>query len=448
MAKKKPITAEGSSLFSGHIPKLYSYLQQKSVAPRIVERYTNADWVSFGERNLWPEQMVILMQNCAPLKRCINTLAQLIAGNGIRFFSKSGEEIDEGRAALQELCKDSTEEDFLLGLAYDTAFMGAVSPVIRRAAGSKIVRLDHLDVSRLRSGELNKDSGKADTFYWSTNWAKRGTNDRYKEQSFPRYEPGKVKADREVHYAKTYGPGSAADVYTHPWWMGCINACEVWTKVDAYNKGQIDTSFTPSVHLHSFTNKTEKELDVHHDKVIEAYTGAMGEGIFHTYGAPEEGPPQVTILPRGNHAGELDAIRDGCERVIYNAYGMPPILMGVDTKTGMDGASAAIQQAQVQVDRMLVQPNQQIITKTLVMILNDMGMKDIWEAKMDPISLVSPEQDEVVLRQAYIRCVTVDEHRERVLKMDPLGGEEGNKLLVASGSVDPAEKGATKTEEA
>lgn len=439
MAKKQP-KAEGTKLFSGHIPRVYAYLQQGSVTPSVTERYTSDPWVWFGKRNLWPEQIRALFDNCAPAERSAHALAMMMAGNGdMKFFTKGGEEVKEARAAMDSLLVDTTWEDFLWGLCYDVAVYGAPFMVVRRAAGGDIVRLDHMDVSRMRSGFLNDMTGQPDEYFWSSNWSRVRSHERYRAQPIVRYERGRVKAEAEGYYVKTYRQGSAGDVYALPWWMGAIPAMEVWTKVDTYNKGQIDTGFTPSVHLHTFTNIEEDKLDKYDEKVMNAYTGAQGRGIFHTFGTPEEGAPQLTILPRGNHAGELDQMRDDAERVIYNAYGMPPILMGVDTKTGMDGASAAIQQAQVQVDNMMVKPKRQIITKALVRILNDMGFTEVWSAEVENVSLVAPEQDEVVLRQSYIRTVTVDEHREKVLKMEPLGGDIGGKLIVEAGQAAPNE---------
>ena len=426
---------------SGFIPKLYAYMQQGSSAPAVLERYTNDKWVWFGRRNLWPEQMVSLVQNCAPLKRCVNAFALLAAGGGIRFYTDGGEEVTEARDAFQEvLLSDTTEEDFFAGIFTDIGMMNAASMVVRRAAGADPVRLDHLDVTRLRSGEINKETGKPDSYWWSTNWAKRATNERYREQELPRYG-GKVKGEKEAIYLKGYEPGSAGDIYALPWWTGAIIAAEVWTKIDAFNKGQIDTGFSPSVHLHSFTNKPPDKLNEYDERVMQAYSGAMGRGIFHTYGTPNEGAPILTILPRGNHAGELDQIRDNCERVIYSAYGMPPILMGMDTKTGMDGASTAIQQAQVQVDRMLIRPKQQMVTSALVNFMEMIGVSGVWEAKFDPIALVEANEDPVLIRQTYMRSVTVDEHREK-MKMEPLG-EGGEKLLIAAGSEAPQEPTGT-----
>lgn len=418
---------------SGHIPRLISYLQQGSVSPTIVERYTRAEWVSFGRDNLWPQKLLTLVENCGPLTRCVTTLASLIAGGGIRFYNKNGDEIEEARDFLNNvLLEDTTEEDFLNAVAYDIAVLNAGCMVARRSATADVVRIDHLDVSRLRSGHLDEETGRPSNFWFSTNWARRYQGDRYKPKELGVYGDDE-RTEKDVIYSRAYHPGSVGDVYAVPWWTGAIVAAEVWTKIDAYNKGQIDTGFTPSVHLHTFTTKDDSELDDYDEKVMEAYSGAMGRGIMHTYSSPGEGmAPLLTVLPRGNHAGELDEIRDNCEKVIFNAYGMPPILMGMDTNTGLDGTGSAIQQAQLQVDKMLVKPKQQLITKALTKVLNDAGMTDVWMGKIDSVSLSDPLSDVKILQEGFMASVTKNEFRENNLQMDPIEEPTFNEPIKAS----------------
>ena len=167
MPKREP-RAEAPRLYSGHIPKLYAYLQQGSVTPTVTERYTADPWVWFGKRNLWPEQIRVLLDNCAPLERSAHALAMLMAGDGdLKFTTKGGEEVREARAALDSLLLETTWEDFIWGACYDIAVYGAPFLVVRRAAGGDIVRLDHMDVSRMRSGFINDATGRPDEYYLS-----------------------------------------------------------------------------------------------------------------------------------------------------------------------------------------------------------------------------------------------------------------------------------------
>lgn len=437
MAKKKAVAATAKrEAFSGHIPKLMAYLPSGNVAPFVEERYTGNAWVEFGKRNLFPQMMRTLVDNCAPLERCITTAAMLIAGQGVKFYDKNGEEIEEAVAVFDELMEGTTQEEFLFASAYDIAFLNARSWVVRRAAGADIVRLDHMDVSRLRADKMVE--GVVPGYWYSSNWVRYRQGKQYEPEPIVAYG-GDVRDARELMYTKAYKQGR--DIYGEPWWLGAIKAAEVWAKVDKYNETQIDTGFSASVHLHTFTNRDDEELAKYDDRVTKAYTGSMGRGIFHTYGTPEEGAPQITPLQRGDHAGELDDIADRCERVIANAYGMPLALMGIEVKTGMDGASAALEQAYKQVMQMLILPKQQMITRDLVKLMNDKGLTDVWEARIDQLDLIADGLDARARGEAYLRSVSVNEYREKELDMEPMEDETlGNMPLKA-----PKEQSSQRT---
>lgn len=406
--------------------QVVSYLRSGNVAPRIEEVFKGEPWVWFGRRNDFPEKMRLLVDNCAPLERCIHTLAMMIAGNGVKFYDKNGEEVEEAVAAFDELMEGTTQEDFLFASAYDIAFLNARSWMPRRAFGGAIVRLDHLDVMRVRSEDIDMETQKVPAYWWSANWPKRQTSPRYAAKRYEAYEQGRAEA--EVMYTKGYKNGR--DIYGEPWWLGAVKAAEVWASIDKFNQEQIDTGFHPAIHLHTYTNLTGDDLKQYDKNVQAVYTGPASRSLIHTYSAPGENmAPVITPIERGDHAGELDQIRDGCERVIINAYGMPPALMGLETKAGMEGAGKALEQAWQQVLRTLVMPKQQMITKDLVKVMNAIGMTDVWEARIEQLDLLADGLDSRMAGEAYLRSVTVDEHREEVLNMPPLDGEDGGRFL-------------------
>ena len=118
-------------------------MKQGTVVPTVIERYTGDPWIYFGKRNLWPEEMRELAFNCGPLERSMHTLAMMIAGNGVKFYDREGNELEDAKGVfINELLKDTTEEDFLFACAYDIAFLNSCSIVVRRELGGEIARLD------------------------------------------------------------------------------------------------------------------------------------------------------------------------------------------------------------------------------------------------------------------------------------------------------------------
>ena len=433
MAKK--IISATKKGHDGFIPKIYAYANAPTVAPRVDELYKADKWVWFGKRNLWPEQMNDLATNNAILGRCFSLLAVLIAGKGVKFYDKKGDVIEEASNVFDSWMEDTTQEDFLYATAYDIAFLNGKAWVPRRSATNDIVKVDHLDVMRLRSEPLDKD-GNVPGYWWSASWQNHRRDDRFAPVSLPKFKVNGTDK-RSVMYTKPYAPGQ--DVYAKPWWTGCVKAAEVWNMIDWYDQSEIDNGFTPTVHLHTYTNKPEDQLREYDKRVQMAYTGTKGRAVFHTYGTPTEGKPEITIVAKGNSAGTLAEIASRCERTIAKAYGMPLPLIGLDFSTGMDGAGAALEQATAQLMKMLVLPKQQLITKDLVKLMNAAGLTDVWEARIEQVELQDDGLDSRSLGAAYLAAVTKDEHRVDVLGMKELGGEEGGKFLNDNAANKPKE---------
>lgn len=414
-------------------PRVVNFFQQGNIAPLVDEEvHKRREWVDFGHDNLFPERMRALADNCAPLERCATTMALFMAGKGIKFVDEGGNEIEAAKDLFSEWMSETTEEEFLWGVFYDVGLLNAASINVRRSA-SQVVRLDHFDVSMVRSAKMDEDM-EVPGYWWSAKW-NECRKDKYKPEFIPKYIGGDGEALSMV-YAKAYKQGRL--YYSEPWWLGAVAAAEVWSKIDPYNKVSIDTGFAPNVHIHVPSIATD-EADI--DDLVEAmedvYHGARGKRAFVTTGNPQVEGDRVEVIPIGNttDAGNLDELRDAAAGVIYDAYGIPRILV-TEQDTGLASQGLAIRQSLEAFQKTQVEPKQKMVRRIITRLMNDEGIP-VWDTVIDPLELFSEELDEVLLRQSYIRSVTVDEHREKVLGYDPIGGEDGSKFIISSGS-DPA----------
>jgi hypothetical protein len=81
-----------------------------------------------------------------------------------------------------------------------------------------------------------------------------------------------------------------------------------------------------------------------------------------------------------------------------------------------------------------------MITKDLVKVMNAIGLTEVWEARIEQLDLLADGLDSRMAGEAYLRSVTVDEHRESVLNMPALDDEEqGGRFLK-----EPREAGQTR----
>ena len=404
--------------------KFRAYLKDGTSAPIVEERYTGSPWVWFGLDNLFPNAMRTLADNCVPLGRCVEMAAMFIAGKGIKFKDREGNEVEAAQQRFQQWMTDTTEESFLYATALDIALLNTKAWAVRRAAGGAIARLDHMDVSRIRAAKMME--GRIPSYYFSSDWSKVGTRggvstERYKPIELPAFDPSRP-APTELHYSKQYKQGR--DYYGEPWYLACVADAEVWAKVPVFNRTQIDTGFKASVHLHTYISPDTKDLDQYDKDIEDAYTGAAGRGIFHTFGSSEENAPVLNVLPRGDHAGELDTIRDNAERVIVRGYGIPDILYRMDTTGGLTSQGSALKAALEQFQATFVEPKQQMICKDLVRLMNLDGLTDVWEAEIEELE---PFKEDAQTEKIVLATMTVNEIRDE-MDLPPLEDERGEKI--------------------
>ena len=413
--------------------KFLSYLKDGSVTPYVRDEGTTSKWVYFGADNLFPDAMLTLADNCVPLGRCVQMAAMYIAGKGVKFKDQEGNELEAAQAKFQELLKDTTEEEFLYATAFDIATMNALSWNVRRAAGGAIARLDHIDVSRVRSGR--KNMGKVENYYFSSDWSRVGTRggaeERYRPIELPAFVAGKATAPTELLYVKQYKPGR--DYYGEPWYLPCVPDAEVWAKVPVFNRTQIDTGFKPGVHIHLPIDADPKDIAQQVDDLRDSYMGASAEGAFITFGRTPEEVVKVEPMPRGDHAGELDAIRDNAEKVIVRGYGIPDLLYRMDTSGGLTSQGSALKAALEQFQTTFVEPKQQMITSQLVRIMNELGI-EVWECEIEELEPFEDDQQSDVIKMAVM---TTDELRDE-MDLPPLEDERGIAIPGTKAPTTPA----------
>ena len=403
-----------------------------TVAPYVSEELRRDDWVWFGTDNLWPQRALELIDNCIPLGRCVDTAALFIAGMGVEFLKENGDPDDDANERFQEWVSESSEEEFMERIARDVAALNAFSYDCTPLGdeGRRVGRIRHRDVSRIR---LNKadEKGVIDTLWWSPDWTiavKKSRSATGKLMAPVPKEALDLEKRQAIATAYVRGYKQGKDYYGEPWWIGGITDAENYVEVGRFNNSQLRTGFRAAMHAHFTTERDEKELDKLYDGIVANYTGSMADGLFITFG--REGEPVVlNPVPRGDHAGELDLMREKAERAVVKAYGMSDVFYGLDAKTGMDGASAALQQAVEQWQRTWVEPRQKLVTRELTRLMNADGMT-IWDCRIKPLKVVDAKADEVQDRQAYLRAVTVNEHRANRLDLPEIEG--GEQLLISA----------------
>lgn len=422
---------EGTNSKVGRVRKPLRVMGMAQVgnAPQVGDPKTNVseDWIRYGRSNLYPEFVRALADNCAPLDACVQKMALYIAGDGFEFLDENEQPIEVARKKWEELCGEDGPEALLYATGLDTALMNTHSWEVIYAVGGVPFQVAHMDVCRVRSGKKGSD-GKVPTYFFCSNWEKAKTP-TYKPIPIPAW--GQKNDGKVVLYKRGYK--QLRDYYGEPHWMAAMADAEVLARIPVFNRTQIDTGFRPAIHAHLQTNASEDELDDIDENFELRFTGDNGKAYILTVSAVNE-TLTVNKIERGDHAGELDATRKVSKSDLFESYGIPPILMGVDVNTGLSGKGLAISESLSMFQTTVVGPMQKPICHSAKLVLAACGI-DVPIVRIKPLKPFQPAQDPALVRQTFLRDRMVGESRIA----------SGMPVLTTDGK-DPAEDRSNWTE--
>ena len=320
----------------------------------------NKEFVSFGQYNSFPQELIELYNNSSIHNTCVNAIVDGIVG--------------EGLTANPEFVLDvanSTGEswnDLLKKVAVDYKLYGGFSlEIIWNKSRTKVAEVYHIDFSWLRAKEKNY-RGQIPGYYISDEW---GTNYRYgtnygqtltEELPYlPVYNPRKADQEaKQIYVYKPYRPGML--YYPLPDYVGALRVIALDQEVDNFHINNIQNGLAPSIAITTFTNANEEERAAIERMLQLQYSGTNNAGalMYMDVDSPENAPVITPIQGNGTDA-YYTTINDLVVQKILTAHRITsPMILGIKTE-GQLGGRAEVTEAYLLLVNTVIRPFQQDI---------------------------------------------------------------------------------------
>jgi hypothetical protein len=307
----------------------------------ITER-KNKDYVSFGQYNSFPQELIELYNNSSIHNTCVNAIVDGIIG--------------EGLTADPEWVLDtanSTGEswnDLLKKVALDYKLYGGFSlEVIWSKGRTKVAEVYHIDFSWLRAKEKNY-RGQIPGYFISDEWA---TNYRYGRDYgnvstqdmpyLPIYNPRMATSEpKQLLVYKPYRPGMS--YYPLPDYVGALRVIDLDQEVDNFHINNIKNGLAPSLAITTFTNANEDEREAIERMLQIQYSGTNNAGslMYMDVDSPENAP-QITPINSNGSDDYYIAINDMVTQKILTAHRITsPMILGIKTEGQLGGREEVI----------------------------------------------------------------------------------------------------------
>lgn len=243
----------------------------------VIKETRQYEWVYYGEDNLYPEFLKDMYNTSPTHNAIVKTKAQMVVGEGYTYddaFLDERQKID----ALKIL-NDIEKEKWDLSLDYQ--IYGAMAfELIWSLDFSRIVEVNRIDVSKLRSGKY--EDGKIEEWFYKRNWADR----REEETCIYALDP----ADKEHHRQILYVPGQKVsnEYYGEPAYLGAMDWVTLESQVGVYYRSLIENGFNPSVIIRFYRKPASQE---ERDDIVS--------GLKRSYGGVKKAGKAVVMFSDG-----------------------------------------------------------------------------------------------------------------------------------------------------
>jgi len=320
------------------------------------------DWINYGEKNLWPEKLVELLQTSAIHGTAIQAKLDAVIGEGIM-------EIGD----LPVNTNGETLNDIYDKIAYDYITFGGYSlNIIWNRGGDAIAEIYHLPFNKVRSGKLNEDD-KVTQYYFSSNWANVR---KYVPKEYPAYNPMDTRGDKASQILYYYDYSPASDVYPLPTYMGAVNDIELDSRISKFHNANISNGMSPSIFINMPNGEPtpEEQRDLYRG-IVDSFTGENNAGrVFLSFSDGAELAPQVTTVPSANDSYYVVLEERISSRILTAHRITSPILVGIRDGSGLGNNADEIETAYTHFMSTVIEPIQKSLSKSLGKITKQMGM--------------------------------------------------------------------------
>lgn len=294
---------------------------------------TRNEYVSWGEKNDYPQKLVKLFNESSKHGAIVTGKASYIVGKGIK--AENEEDLKYIRRANPRDDFDS----FIRKLALDYELFGGYAfLVVPNIAKDKAAAYYALDISKLRTNEMG------DCFWYYPEWDKIGSGKPKEEKGLKKYKAfdGTFNEQSVVWYCD-YRP--SIGVYPQPEYRQGLTAIETDARVNNFHLNNLRNGFFGSKIISIKGKFTPEQQDDMERRIKDKFASDENAGKFMLIFNDGEGSgAEVQDVTAGDFGDQFSQLRKDTEQEIFIAHKIPsPMLFGVRVEGQLGGRNELIE---------------------------------------------------------------------------------------------------------
>lgn len=323
-----------------------------------VEEVRNADFISYGEDNLYFQYLI---------DRYINSTTNqaIIKGTATKIYGRGLDAIESEEMPLEwEKVENLLSHKDLRKITFDRKLLGMAAMQITYNKG-KVAKIAHFPMETLRAGKIG-DSGKVEKWYYHHNWADHKRSDVLK--SFPVF--GSTNGKKTEMYI--IAPYTSGYYYYPPVdYAGAVPYAYLEEVISEYliNDALNGFSGTKIINLNNGVPDKETQRRIKAD-INNKLTGQLGDKVVVSFNNNSESATTVENLPLDNAPEHYQYLADECRNKLITGHNVTsPLLLGVRDGNGFSSNADEIQNSSLFYNNTVIRVYQDEVIEALDEIL-------------------------------------------------------------------------------
>ena len=334
--------------------------QFQAVDVPTIHEVRGKEYMYYGEKNLFPAQLIELYDTSAMHATCIKAITAGITGDGIEiigdeYINEKGETIDE---VFEKISLDYT------------LYAGYAINVIWNKERTKISEIYHLAFNNVRSGKPDEQD-EVKEYMYSADWSNLR---KYPYETYRAFDATDNKGNNasQIYYCYGYTPGN--QVYPLPEYVAAMSDISLDAQISRFHANNIANGLAPSMIL-KFRNgvpSPEERRDVYKE-IERTFTGTENAGrFFLTFSEPGK-EMDVTPIDSANDDYYLLLEERVSSRILTAHRITSPLLLGIKDSTGFSSNADEIKVAYAHFEGTVVEPKRKKILSSFGYMLRLAG---------------------------------------------------------------------------
>ena len=232
---------------------------------------------------------------------------------------------------LHLMINEGTDDELIYRISLDYCIFGGYAlEILWNYYHTKIVKINHLDFTKIRAGLVDKETHQIEYFIYSNDWFKPNYRKWKKIEIF---NENKTSSDHQIYYYKRYTPSS--DIYPKPLYNAALKYIYCQNELSTYFSSLIKNNFVANGILHLPNPQSEIQMRELERTFLRDNTGSRNAGgIIVTTGEKDQ-TPEFIKFNNDEDDGKYTFLPEYTDQQIARGHGVPvPLLFSTPGKLG------------------------------------------------------------------------------------------------------------------